>query len=155
MIKKRKNKLNRILLHCIIVITVVVPCIISLSQENQSAIAGVIPSEQNLIGLKQKPLLLVSTLPATITPQAAPAGVLDSNESKMYIYNKESGNRSTARNSGGCLGIGQACPGSKLLAVCPDLNDYACQDNFFTNYMLARYKSWENAKAFHIKNNWW
>jgi len=79
----------------------------------------------------------------------------DNNEAKLFIYNRESGNRPTARNGAGCLGIGQACPGSKLLAVCPDLADYACQDNFFTQYMLNRYGSWENAKAFHINNNWW
>lgn len=74
---------------------------------------------------------------------------------KMWIYMHESGNRPTARNSIGCLGLGQACPGSKLLAVCPDLNDYTCQDIFFTNYMRNRYGTWENAKAFWLSHNWW
>ncbi len=73
----------------------------------------------------------------------------------MFIYFKESGNRTTARNSGGCLGLGQACPGSKLLAVCPDLNDYGCQDNFFTGYMQNRYGSWANARSFWERNHWW
>lgn len=89
------------------------------------------------------------------TPQNAPEQPIDNNDAKMYIYFKESGNRPTARNAGGCLGLGQACPGSKLLAVCPDLNDYACQDAFFTRYMQNRYGSWANAKAFHLRNNWW
>lgn len=79
---------------------------------------------------------------------------VDSNSAKMFIYMKESGNNPLARNSAGCLGLGQACPGSKLLAVCPNL-DYACQDAFFTNYALSRYGSWEGALAFWQSHNWW
>ena len=82
------------------------------------------------------------------TPQSS------SNDPKMFIYMKESGNNPLARNAGGCLGIGQACPGSKLLAVCPNL-DYACQDAFFTNYAISRYGSWEGAYQFWIGHNWW
>lgn len=78
----------------------------------------------------------------------------DTNSAKMFIYLKESGNNPQARNAGGCLGLGQACPGSKLLAVCPTL-DYACQDAFFTNYALSRYGSWEGALAFWQSHHWW
>ena len=77
-----------------------------------------------------------------------------SNDPKMFIYLKESGNNPLARNAGGCLGLGQACPGSKLLAVCPNL-DYACEDAFFTNYAMSRYGSWEGAYQFWIGHNWW
>lgn len=73
---------------------------------------------------------------------------------KAWIYNEESGNDPTRYNSSGCLGIGQACPGSKLLLVCPTM-DYNCEDNFFTQYMLSRYGSWEAAYNFHIANGWW
>lgn len=69
----------------------------------------------------------------------------------MFIYMHESGNNPAAVNSSGCRGLGQACPGSKL----PCGADYACQDAFFTNYMLNRYGSWENAKAFWLSHNWW
>lgn len=79
---------------------------------------------------------------------------VDANSAKMFIYLKESGNNPQARNSAGCLGLGQACPGSKLLAVCPNL-DYACEDAFFTNYALSRYGSWEAALAFWQSNHWW
>ena len=96
--------------------------------------------------------IVVQTAP--IAPKTPVAPVSD-NDAKMFIYFKESGNRPTARNSTGCLGIGQACPGSKLLAVCPDLNDYACQDAFFTKYAMNRYGSWENARQFWLKNSWW
>lgn len=82
------------------------------------------------------------------------ASQADNSDAKLFIYMKESGNRADARNAGGCLGIGQACPGAKLLAVCPTL-DYACEDMFFTNYMLARYKTWENAKAFWLAHHSW
>jgi hypothetical protein len=93
--------------------------------------------------------------PPKVAQTAPKTPVVDNNDAKMFIYHKESGNRPTARNASGCLGLGQACPGSKLLAVCPDLNDYACQDAFFTNYALSRYGSWENAKAFWLAHKWW
>jgi hypothetical protein len=91
---------------------------------------------------------------AVIATQNKPQPV-STNAAKMYIYMHESGNNPLARNSTGCLGIGQACPGSKLLAVCPNLADYACQDAFFTRYMTARYKTWENAYSFWLANRWW
>lgn len=72
-------------------------------------------------------------------------------DSKAFIYMHESGNNPTAINSLGCRGLGQACPGSKL----PCGDDYDCQDNYFTKYMIDRYGSWENAAAFWRVNNWW
>ena len=73
------------------------------------------------------------------------------NEYAHFIYMKESGCRTTAVNSIGCRGIGQACPGSKL----PCGDDYACQNAWFTNYALERYGSWANAHAFWLNNHWW
>lgn len=70
---------------------------------------------------------------------------------KDYIYQKESGNRTTAVNSIGCRGLGQACPGTKL----PCGDDYACQDAWFTNYAIQRYGSWQAAYNFWINNHWW
>lgn len=79
---------------------------------------------------------------------------------KAFIYCHESGNNPGAINSGGCRGLGQACPGSKL----PCGNDYACQDQWFTSYMLQRYGTWEKAQAFWLARvpingkdvgNWW
>ncbi len=75
----------------------------------------------------------------------------DDGSAKMFIYMHESGNNPAAVNSIGCRGLGQACPGSKL----PCGADYACQDTYFTNYMLQRYGSWEAAKAFWLAHNWW
>jgi hypothetical protein len=75
-------------------------------------------------------------------------------EYKLFIYNHESGNNPTRANGSGCLGLGQACPGSKLLRVCPTL-DYACEDAFFTNYALSRYGSWAGAYSFWIAHRWW
>lgn len=73
-----------------------------------------------------------------------PVAVSSDTEYKLYIYNHESGNNPTRRNGSGCIGIGQACPGSKLLQACPNL-DYACEDRYFTNYAMSRYGSWRNA----------
>jgi hypothetical protein len=50
-------------------------------------------------------------------------------------------------------GLGQALPCQKLLVACPNLADYDCQDSWFTNsYMIPRYGSWANAKAFWLQN---
>lgn len=74
-------------------------------------------------------------------------------EGKMFIYMKESNNRPDAINpTSGACGIGQALPCSKMPC---SLEDYQCQDAFFTDYMKRRYGTWENAKAFWLKNNWW
>ena len=75
-------------------------------------------------------------------------------DAKMFIYYHESGNNPKRWNSSGCVGLGQACPASKLLAVCPTM-DYACEDTWFTQYMKARYETWNNAKAFWLAHHWW
>lgn len=98
-----------------------------------------------------------NALIAKVVPQAQAAQNTsqDGSESaKMWIYMRESGNNPLARNASGCLGLGQACPGSKLTAVCPNL-DYACEDSFFTRYMQNRYGTWDNAKAFWLAHSWW
>ena len=68
-----------------------------------------------------------------------------------YIYMHESSCNTSAVNSLGCRGIGQACPGDKL----PCGADYACQNAYFTNYAIGRYGSWEAAYAFWLNNHWW
>lgn len=91
------------------------------------------------------------------TPQIAQNTPIsgDDNAYKLFIYNKESGNNPARYNSSGCLGLGQACPASKLLKVCPDINDYACQDAWFTNYAISRYGSWAGAYQFWLGHHWW
>ena len=64
------------------------------------------------------------------------------NQYKDYIYFRESGCRTDAVNPIGCKGIGQACPASKI-AHCG--NDFACQDEWFSNYAQTRYNGWEQA----------
>lgn len=86
--------------------------------------------------------------------QSAPQQAYNGSDAKLFIYMHESGNNPKAQNGAGCLGLGQACPGSKLLAVCPTL-DYACEDAFFTSYAIGRYGSWEAAAAFWRNNSWW
>ena len=71
-------------------------------------------------------------------------------EAKAFIYQKESSNRTDAINqSSGACGIGQAWPCSKLPCT---LQDYECQDRYFTGYMQSRYGSWSAAKAFWLSN---
>lgn len=87
----------------------------------------------------------------TLTATASAAS--NNGSAKMFIYMHESGNNPGAINkSSGACGLGQALPCSKLPC---SLSDYACQDSWFTNYMLQRYGSWENAKAFWQSHRWW
>ena len=76
------------------------------------------------------------------------------NQYAQYIYRHESGCNLYARNAGGCLGIGQACPGSKLTAVC-DLASYSCQNSFFTSYVNSRYGGWYEAYLYWLKSHWY
>lgn len=64
-------------------------------------------------------------------------------EFKAKVYHHESGNDPSAINpdSGAC-GIGQALPCEKLPC---SLDDYDCQDGWFTNYMKQRYGTWAKA----------
>jgi len=76
------------------------------------------------------------------------------NQYAHYIYMHESSCSTTATNSEGCTGIGQACPASKLTAACPNM-DYACQNSFFTSYAVNRYGSWEAAYNVWLSQHWW
>lgn len=56
-----------------------------------------------------------------------------------YIISRESNWRLDARNSGGCLGLGQRCPGSTLVNSCPNWqSDGVCQLKHFTAYANSR-----------------
>lgn len=88
-----------------------------------------------------------------IKPIEKPVYAVSGISAKDFIYQKESGNNPGAINkSSGACGLGQALPCSKMGC---SLSDYACQDTFFTNYMLNRYGSWENARAFWLSHKWW
>jgi hypothetical protein len=65
----------------------------------------------------------------------------------------ESGNNPQAINAdSGACGIGQALPCSKLPC---SLTDYACQDQWFSQYAIDRYGSWSGAMAFWQRNRCW
>lgn len=73
-----------------------------------------------------------------------------------FIIGRESGWRPGALNGSGCAGLGQACPGSKLVRACPDWQtNPVCQLQFFSGYANARYGSWQGAYNFWISNRWW
>lgn len=99
--------------------------------------------------------------PVADTPKPVEPAVQPENEAKLWLYHHESGNNPDRTNSIGCYGLGQDCNG-----IVRDLcgADYACQDEYFTSYMLRRYGSWEAAKAFWLARvpingvdygNWW
>lgn len=73
-----------------------------------------------------------------------------------FIIARESGWNLAARNAGGCLGLGQACPGSKLVNACPNWqSDATCQIQFFTGYANSRYGSWQGAYEAWLVKHWW
>ncbi len=73
-----------------------------------------------------------------------------------FIIGRESGWRPAAMNAGGCGGLGQACPVSKLARACPNWQtDPVCQLNYFGGYAKGRYGSWTGAYNFWLSNHWW
>jgi LysM repeat protein len=109
------------------------------------------------------PAPVVEEAPAPVAvpaPAAAPAPVAaapvsypaSDNSAKAFIYAHESSNNPNATNYLGCYGLGQDCNG-QVRGQCGA--DYACQDEFFTNYAMRRYGSWANAQAFWQAHNWW
>lgn len=85
--------------------------------------------------------------PHVETPVAQPPVSDQEAEAKDFIYQHESGDNPSATNSLGCFGIGQDCNGI-VRNLCG--TDYSCQDNYFTNYMLRRYGTWQAAKSFWL-----
>jgi uncharacterized protein YabE (DUF348 family) len=72
-----------------------------------------------------------------------------------YVISHESNWNPAALNAGGCAGLGQACPGSKLAAACPGWqNDPVCQLQFFNNY-ASRYGGWAGAYQHKVSYGWW
>lgn len=72
-----------------------------------------------------------------------------------YIISHESGWNPASLNSGGCAGLGQACPGSKLANACPDWQvDPVCQLEYFSGYAAGK-GGWYKAYLFKQANGWW
>lgn len=98
----------------------------------------------------------VSALNTGTVYAASPCG---DNQYAQFIYSHESSCHTHNPNAGGCDGIGQACPASKVIDVCG--YDYACQNNWFTNYANSRYGGWYQAYiAWNSQydtngNHWW
>lgn len=83
---------------------------------------------------------------AASIPDSGPVANCGDNSYAHDIYMNESGCNTTRMNSIGCIGIGQSCPGSVIVAACPNL-DYACENVFYTNYANA-YGGWAAADTF-------
>lgn len=86
----------------------------------------------------------------------ASAGIPSSDYAYVnYIISRESNWRIDARSSSGCLGLGQSCPGSKLVSACPNWQtDGACQLRHFSGY-ASRYGGWGGAYNFWLSHGWW
>ena len=84
------------------------------------------------------------------------AGISEADFSAVdFVIGHESGWRPGALNAGGCAGLGQACPGSKLAAVCPSWQtDPVCQLKFFSGY-AGRYGGWQGALNAWNSKGWW
>lgn len=73
-----------------------------------------------------------------------------------FVIARESGWNLAARSGSGCLGLGQACPASKLTSACPNWQtDATCQIKYFSGYANGRYGSWQGAQNFWLVNHWW
>jgi len=90
------------------------------------------------------------------TSWMAAAGIAESDYGYVnFVISHESGWNPAALNGSGCAGLGQACPGSKLAAVCPGWqNDPVCQLRFFSKY-AGRYGGWAGSYNFWIGHHYW
>lgn len=97
-----------------------------------------------------------TNIPADKQAVMAAAGIAPSDYAYVdYVFSRESHWNAAAVNSGGCTGLGQACPGSKLAAACPNWqSDPVCQTTFFTKY-ASRYGGWAGAYNAWINKGWW
>jgi N-acetylmuramoyl-L-alanine amidase len=92
-----------------------------------------------------------TSAPRSATYSTASYPVSD-DTAKAFIYAHESGNNPNATSPNGCYGLGQDCNG-RVRSLCSA--DYACQDQYFTNYAISRYGSWAAAQAFWLAHGWW
>ncbi len=84
------------------------------------------------------------------------AGIAESDWTYVdYVIERESHWNVGSTSSNGCYGLGQACPGSKLVAACPNwTSDPVCQLQFFTSY-ANRYGGWAGAYNAWLAQGWW
>ena len=121
------------------------------------------PIQEIVAVAEVKEIIVKGTKPPTIIVDGDHAALMlqagipqSQHASAEYIISRESRWRLNAQNASGCLGLGQACPGSKLINACPEYaNDAICQLRFFTNYVNGRYGSWNGAYQFWIVNHWY
>jgi hypothetical protein len=73
-----------------------------------------------------------------------------------YIIGRESGWNPASVSANRCIGLGQKCNASSLIAACPSWQtDPVCQLNHFSGYANGRYGSWQGAWQFWSVNHWW
>ena len=101
-------------------------------------------------------IVVVGTNLGGIKGDMALAGISASEyNSADYVIEHESHWNPGSVNGSGCAGLGQACPGSKLAAACPNWQyDPVCQLRFFTGY-ASKYGGWNGAAAFWSSHGWW
>lgn len=88
--------------------------------------------------------LPVTTEPVTVTATSALTEISEA-EAEANIYIAESSNRIEAINWNGCIGLGQDCNGTLVLA-CPDwATNRPCQETYWEGYMARRYGTWVKA----------
>lgn len=92
---------------------------------------------------------VIEQAPAPVVANTSGCG---DNDAAHYIYMHESTCNTSAVNAGGCYGIGQDCNGIVSATCGPD---YACQNEYFTNYVNGRYGGWDGAYSFWLANGWY
>jgi uncharacterized protein YabE (DUF348 family) len=72
-----------------------------------------------------------------------------------YIISHESGWKPGSVSGSGCAGLGQSCPGTKIMNACPNWSENAvCQLQYYTKY-AQKYGGWEKAYFVWQTQGWW
>lgn len=114
-----------------------------------------VPAEQAPLPKKEPPAPPAPQISGNKHDWLMQSGIAESDWPAVdYIITRESGWNPLAKNSIGCLGLPQACPGSKITNACPDLNP-VCQLQWATNYANGRYGGWWGAYNAWVSKHWW
>lgn len=167
MLKKRQKAYKRKrIIAVLIIISVLAIFKVALAKENTISVKVADESNQSDEVPDSLTVTEVTELEKsdyTISEVKTDVVVHSDNWYKEFIYQHESGGVPCKINGGAvdcnytgnrACGLGQSLPCSKLTSVC-DLADVSCQEEWFYNYMINRYGSWENAYLFWIAHRWW
>lgn len=124
-------------------------------QEQQKQTQQIQQLDQQLQSAQQQLSAKKANDAAVAYAAALPTSYHSDNWYMDFIFQHESSNNPQAINEIGACGLGQSLPCSKLSGVCGWPAGVDCQVQWFSNYAVQRYGSWQNAYYYWINHGNW